>query len=96
MKLLVIGSGGREHALACYVTDKTAIKNRHDVGIDIIAWECDYPHSDSSWPKAPEELAAVADAAGVSVDEMAKIGHENAMRWFSCIDPLQRRRWPPW
>ena len=33
---------------------------RDDIGIDNIAWECDYPHSDSSWPEAPEELAEVA------------------------------------
>ena len=28
--------------------------------IDNMCWEQDYPHSDSSWPHAPEELAAVA------------------------------------
>ena len=26
------------------------------IGIDIIAWECDYPHSDSIWPEAPEKV----------------------------------------
>ena len=46
----------REHSLACYVTDPTALKVRHDIGIDIIAWECDYPHSDSIWPDAPEQV----------------------------------------
>ena len=44
----------REHSLACYVTDPVSLKVRHDIGIDIIAWECDYPHSDSIWPDAPE------------------------------------------
>jgi AraC-like DNA-binding protein len=24
-------------------TDKTSLKLRHEIGIDIIAWECDYP-----------------------------------------------------
>ncbi len=43
----------REHSLACYVTDKTSLKLRHEIGIDIIAWECDYPHSDCFWPDAP-------------------------------------------
>ena len=28
------------------------------IGIDNIAWEADYPHSDSMWPTAPEELHA--------------------------------------
>jgi len=36
----------REHVIACYVTDKTSLKLRHEIGIDIIAGECDYPHSD--------------------------------------------------
>jgi hypothetical protein len=31
----------REHSLACYVTDNTSLKLRHEIGIDIIAWECD-------------------------------------------------------
>ena len=48
----------REHSLACYVTDPVALKVRHDIGIDIIAWECDYPHSDSIWPDAPEFVLA--------------------------------------
>ena len=40
----------REHVMACYVTDPTSLKLRNDIGIDIIAWECDYSHSDSLWP----------------------------------------------
>ena len=52
----------REHSLACYVTDPTSLKLRHDIGIDIIAWECDYPHSDCIWPDAPELVLAELDA----------------------------------
>ena len=54
----------REHSLACYVTDQTSLKLRHDIGIDIIAWECDYPHSDCFWPDAPEQVLAELNAAG--------------------------------
>jgi hypothetical protein len=66
------------------------VRLRHDIGIDNIAWECDYPHSDSSWPSAPEELQAVATAAGVPDDELDKICHGNAMRWYS-FDPFAHR-----
>ena len=55
----------REHSLACYVSDPVALKVRHDIGIDIIAWECDYPHSDSIWPDAPETVMREMDGAGV-------------------------------
>ncbi|MGA2931156.1 MAG: amidohydrolase family protein, partial [Acidimicrobiales bacterium] len=61
----------REHFLTCFISDPIGIQLRHQIGIDNIAWECDYPHSDSSWPNAPEELAGVA--AGVPDDELEKI-----------------------
>ncbi|HEX8803183.1 MAG TPA: amidohydrolase family protein [Acidimicrobiales bacterium] len=80
----------REHFLTCFIADPVGLKLRHDIGVDNIAWECDYPHSDSSWPEAPEELAAVADAAGVTDDELHKIGHGNAMRWYG-FDPFAHR-----
>jgi predicted TIM-barrel fold metal-dependent hydrolase len=75
----------RQHFLTCFISDPVGIQLRHVIGLDNISWECDYPHSDSSWPKAPEELAAVA--AGVPDDELDKITHHNAMRWFS-YDPF--------
>ncbi len=78
----------RQHFLTCFISDPIGVKLRHDIGIDNIAWECDYPHSDSSWPHAPEELAAVA--AEVPDDELAKITHENAMRWYD-YDPFAHR-----
>jgi predicted TIM-barrel fold metal-dependent hydrolase len=78
----------RERFLTCFIADPVGIKLRNDIGIDNIAWECDYPHSDSSWPEAPEELAAVA--AGLSDDELHKIGFENACRWYH-FDPFAHR-----
>ncbi len=78
----------RRHFLTCFIADPIGIKLRHDIGIDNIAWECDYPHSDSSWPTAPEELAAVA--SDVPDDELHKIGWENAARWYS-FDPFAHR-----
>ncbi len=78
----------RERFLTCFISDPVGIRLRDLIGLDNIAWECDYPHSDSSWPEAPEELAAVA--AGVPDDELNKITHENAMRWFD-FDPFAHR-----
>jgi predicted TIM-barrel fold metal-dependent hydrolase len=78
----------REHFLTCFIADPIGVKLRHEIGLDNIAWECDYPHSDSSWPKAPEELAAVM--AGVPDAEVNKITFENACRWYS-FDPFAHR-----
>ena len=47
----------------------------------MITWECDYPHSDSTWPLAPETVGFYLD--GVPEEQVAKITHENALRIFS-------------
>jgi len=78
----------RERFLTCFISDPIGVKLRHDIGIDNIAWECDYPHSDSSWPHAPEELAEVT--AGVPDNEVNKITYENACRWYQ-FDPFEHR-----
>ncbi|MFE4667528.1 amidohydrolase family protein [Streptomyces sp. NPDC056716] len=75
----------RDHFLTCFISDPIGLKLRHDIGLDNIAWECDYPHSDSSWPNAPEELAAAA--AGIPDDELNRITYQNALRWYS-FDPF--------
>ncbi|WP_420432549.1 amidohydrolase family protein [Candidatus Poriferisocius sp.] len=77
----------REHFLTCFISDHTGVYLRNQIGIDNISWECDYPHSDSAWPDAPEELAQLMGEAGVTEIEAAKITHENAMRWYS-FDPF--------
>ena len=78
----------RQHFLTCFISDPVGIQLRHMIGIDNIAWECDYPHSDSSWPSAPEELAAAA--AGLPDADLFKIGYQNAMKWYS-FDPFRHR-----
>jgi predicted TIM-barrel fold metal-dependent hydrolase len=78
----------REHFLTCFIADPVGIQLRHLIGMDSIAWECDYPHSDSSWPEAAEELAQVT--AGVPDDEIHKISWQNACRWYS-FDPFATR-----
>ncbi|MFI7361374.1 amidohydrolase family protein [Streptomyces sp. NPDC050149] len=55
--------------------------------MDNICWESDYPHSDSMWPNAPEELHQVLTANSVPDDEINQMTHENAMRWYS-FDPF--------
>ncbi len=75
----------REHFLTCFISDPVGVKLRHEIGVENIAWEMDYPHSDSMWPNAPEELGAVLN--GVPDDEIDKITHENALRWYR-FDPF--------
>ena len=77
----------REHFLTCFISDKVGVKLRNMIGIDNICWEADYPHSDSMWPGAPEELWEVLSENSVPDDEIKKMSYENAMRWYS-FDPF--------
>ena len=77
-----------EHIITCFIDDAVGVENRHHLNIDHITWECDYPHSDSTWPHSPELLAPAL--AGVPDDEIDKITHENAMRLFQ-YDPFAAR-----
>ena len=88
----------REHFLTCFISDKVGVKLRNMIGIDNICWEADYPHSDSMWPGAPEELWEVLSENSVPDDEIKKMSYENAMRWysfdpFSHITPKQQATW---
>jgi predicted TIM-barrel fold metal-dependent hydrolase len=78
----------RDHVLTCFIVDDVALRTRDAVGIDNVAWECDFPHSDSTWPRSPETLVEAFVRAGVADDdEISKITHENALRWYR-YDPL--------
>ena len=58
----------RDHILACYITDPSGLELRHRIGIDTIAWECDYPHTDTTWPESPEFAWKEFQDAGCSDD----------------------------
>jgi predicted TIM-barrel fold metal-dependent hydrolase len=77
----------REHFLTCFISDHVGVQLRHQIGIDNIAWEADYPHSDSMWPGAPEQLWDVLTENNVAAIDVNKMTHENAMRWYS-FDPF--------
>jgi hypothetical protein len=78
----------KERRLVCFVDDTTGLKLRHDSGVDGIAWEGDYTHSDSTWPRSPEVLSESLQTAEVPDDEVQKITWENAARFYD-FDPFQ-------
>ena len=77
-----------DNVWTCFIDDEAGLEMRAKVGIDHIMWELDYPHSDSTWPHAPEALSK--GLAGVPDDEIDKITHANAMRCFG-FDPFSVR-----
>ena len=80
----------REHVQTCFIDDDTGLRNRHQIGVDTITWECDYPHSDSTWPQSPEVMMKSLAAVGVPDDEIDMVTWENACRWYQ-FDPFEHR-----
>jgi predicted TIM-barrel fold metal-dependent hydrolase len=78
----------REHILACYITDPSGLALRDRIGIENIAWECDYPHTDTTWPESPEFAWREFQEAGCRDDEIHKITWDNACTFFDW-DPFK-------
>jgi hypothetical protein len=77
-----------EHILCCFISDPTALMLIDEFNPDHLCWESDYPHSDSSWPLAPEVLAELFRET--PDDLVAKITHLNAMEQYQ-FDPFALR-----
>jgi predicted TIM-barrel fold metal-dependent hydrolase len=72
----------KEHSLACFITDPSALRLRDVIGVETIAFEADYPHSDCLWPDAPDNVLAELEAAGASDAEIDMITWQNTARFF--------------
>jgi predicted TIM-barrel fold metal-dependent hydrolase len=77
-----------EQVIVCFIDDPVGVEMRHKMNVDMVTWECDYPHSDSSWPQSPEHV--MKQMAGVPDADIDKITHLNAMRLFQ-YDPFAAR-----
>ncbi|HLG70239.1 MAG TPA: amidohydrolase family protein [Chloroflexota bacterium] len=56
------------------------IKLRHDIGIDNLMWESDFPHVASYYPKSWDAVERVLD--GVPDEDRKKLLYENAVRIY--------------
>jgi predicted TIM-barrel fold metal-dependent hydrolase len=74
-----------DHVITCFIDDHFGMASRSYLDMDNVCWECDYPHSDSTWPTAPEQF--MKQMAGVDRSDLDRVSHLNAMRHFS-YDPF--------
>ena len=72
----------RRQVLTCFIDDVTGLRNRDAIGVEHISWECDYPHSDSTWPQSPETLMKALTAAALSDEEIHMITWKNACSFY--------------
>ena len=75
----------REQIVTCFIDDRPGIEMRHQGRVREHHMECDYPHSDSEWPCAPESVDRVMD--GVPDDEIDRMTYLNVLRIFQ-YDPF--------
>ncbi len=76
----------KKHFMNCFIDDAFGLKSLADIGEDMVCYECDYPHSDSLWPRAPERLWECV--RGLTEEQIEKVTHKNAMRFFR-FDPFK-------
>ena len=62
----------------CFINDRVGVKLLDEFNVDNVCWESDYPHSDSSWPDAPEKL--VAARSPTSIADTVDRDHARATR----------------
>jgi len=74
-----------QHILTCFIDDQFGVASREFLDMDNVMWECDYPHSDATWPTSPESL--MKGLHGVSDHDIDRITHLNAMRHYH-FDPF--------
>ncbi|HEY4375878.1 MAG TPA: amidohydrolase family protein [Acidimicrobiales bacterium] len=74
-----------DHVITCFIDDRFGVASHEYLNMDHVCWECDYPHSDSTWPKSPENV--FEQVAGLDDHDIDRITHTNAMRLFS-YDPF--------
>jgi predicted TIM-barrel fold metal-dependent hydrolase len=75
----------RKHIYVCFISDKVGPQLMEHFNQDMVCWESDYPHSDSSWPFAPEDV--IETMGQLSDPVINKITYENAMAAYS-FDPF--------
>jgi predicted TIM-barrel fold metal-dependent hydrolase len=70
----------KRHFLHCFIDDAFGLRNLDALGEDNVAYETDYPHSDTLWPEAPEHLWPTLNH--LTDAQIDKVTHGNAIRWF--------------
>jgi hypothetical protein len=70
----------RDHVFGCFIDDRHGAASIGELGVENVMVECDYPHGDSSWPRARDLI--LEQVAHLDPDEQEKVLAGNARRVF--------------
>ncbi len=70
----------RDHWLATFIVDRNGILQRHQVGVENMAWSTDFPHHGNDWPYSRKVMDEMF--IDVAADERRKIVCDNAVRFW--------------
>ena len=76
-----------DHVFGCFFRDNHGIASIHEVGINNVTYETDYPHTDTTWPHTQEYVEKVL--AGLPDEIVHKILRGNALRMLSLDEDLR-------
>ena len=68
--------------IGCIFDDETGLANRERIGMDLITFETDYPHADSTFPDTKKIATEICLNAGLDDAEIHALMRGNAIRAF--------------
>jgi predicted TIM-barrel fold metal-dependent hydrolase len=69
-----------EHFVCTFISDRTGIKNRYEVGIGNMAWSTDFPHHGCDWPYSRKTVGEMLE--GVPANERFEICAGNMIKLY--------------
>ena len=71
----------KKHIYGCYFDDPHGLRSLEEIGVDNVTFECDYPHSDSTWPHTAK--IAAEQTRELSDEVVYKLMRGNAIKMLS-------------
>ncbi|MFZ9541262.1 MAG: amidohydrolase family protein, partial [Ilumatobacteraceae bacterium] len=68
----------KKHVYGCFFDDPHGLRSLIEIGEDNVTYECDYPHSDSTWPHTAK--IAHEQTLGLTDEQVYKVMRGNAIK----------------
>jgi predicted TIM-barrel fold metal-dependent hydrolase len=76
-----------DHVFGCFFRDRHGLKSIHEIGVNNVTYETDYPHTDTTWPHTMEWVEKMM--VGLPDEIVYKILRGNALRMLGLNEELK-------